>query len=622
MESTPQYLTDTPIEFQRAFSDKVVATKYSSYKARGKSWLAGSIKAGTSALYPGVLQGDKRFADKKVFVYKEVKKWLEQEPFSEENAGGWKSVLTDCAYPATIAPYAPEDNSDIRKQYGLRSPTTEEEAEFRQLVRLIVTEAKLRPVAHNSSSSSGAPFFIRGATYKKEKIKEIYNAKAFPGFSAAIASRDWLRMLEYDVLPVYTQGTRKHPIAADFDGDTAVPLKEREYQTQKQIMNCEHERTAVDFTHPVDSRLVTYDIRSMYAANSIANFANQILNNAMMYGFKKVADVVCYSGEVELEAQLKSRISILKQKGTKYRILSLDKRKFGETFCPRLIEIFIDEMWKTGFKEIMPIVEAMIAWPTLYRSIERDLHEPFLSSKLEDLPRLTGHKAAFKSGNGLVALFGRLLGTFDAWLIAKKLVRGIKMKEFLNNEYEDLFVKNSGDDTLWLLVESLADKFESALQNSLHADEVEELALFLGYYYKQDGSATVDVGKFLMHMNCHERGFNSKSAPRSGILARIAIYSKNPYFLRAFAIEKQSLLDFCGFDLDAYLTEDDPVSEKLLAYAKSMDDYAFIANPDLLHYKPAIAERVAPEIISHFYSFTEPEEYADIFSDPSIKQVS
>lgn len=571
---------------------------------RGREWASGGIKPGTAMVFPQVIQGSRDFNNAKYALVRALsERWAGLEP-TIENSLQFTQLLTDFSFPATLAPYALNDVNITRKQYGLRNPTVEELDLFRKYVRLILSKGQLTRILHSKVSSVGATSFVFGDHFRKKASEWLFKTPTNLKLLASKISKwdvSWMEDMKF--LPLYTQGTRKHAVKNHLESGLPVPDKERNYIRTENILNHSYKLTAVNFFHPVDQRLLCYDIRSMYACPVLPNLVNQVVNNFVTAGLKQF-DCFRYTGEVDLSRKLRDKI---KPGGV---LISLDKSKFGDTFCPKLIAIFVEELQTVGFiPEVIAIVKEMLEWPTFFRTVERDNQIPLQNRSFSPVRESERFQSTFKSGNGLVSCMGQLIGGFDAVLKAKALLGdALNLETFLQNQYRDLFMHNKGDDTLWWFggrFKHLKDDWSS----SLHSDNVEQFPVYLGYLYKQDGSVTTDITRWLVNTWCHERSMKTKKAPRAGFRARYELYQNNPFFLDAFDLTCQVMREFLSFDLRDFMSGADPLGVNSDFKDLNNEEREFMANPDLAYYKDGLLERVRPELFDMFFTGTNPEVF-------------
>lgn len=577
----------------------------------GKRWQSNRLNAQIFEVYPRVFQGTDEFNWCKKETFKRLAANWANEKQSIENSLKYASVLIDFGYPANIAPYALNDVEITRNQKKLRNPTNNELELFEEYLRLIYGKGFFSRLRHSKKSSVGNLSFVVGDEFRKEAMKWFLRAGNIKHLAEMIRTYNVSEMSKLQFLPLYTQGTRKHTYNVDVKDGCAVSLKNREYILTKDILNHTYATTAVNFSHFKDRLLLAYDVRSMYAAPSLPNFANQIINNFLTNGLQSF-DCFHYKGELDLSAKLKRRTA----NGKRGYIFSLDKSKFGDTFCPQLIRTFSKVTRDVGFNsDLCDIMDTMFDWPCFFRTVERDNFTPIQNRPFKVLDENSRFRSTFKSGNGLVSGMGQLIGGFDALLRMHAIYgKNLDIERALNNGYSDLFFMNKGDDTIWWVSDRLKDEFLGLQHTSLHADEIEENALFLGYHYKQDGTAVTDITRWLINTFCHERSFKSKSQPAVGFLARYELYKENPYFSDAYQTVKEIFLQGVNFDIDDWLKKgyDDMLSLNQVTHDnKPLNDaeLAFLANPDLIYYKEEITKNVRQSLVDQFFSGTDPESF-------------
>lgn len=556
------------------------------YQGRGGSWIKSKWREFRSEVFPGICSSSEDFALAKLDVIEEASKMFPEE--CEE----LQMLKTDMDQPSSLGPLAPRDNRVLRKEYNCREPDARAKKIAQELIRLIIRESELTSIAHRDVSSSGAPDFIKGSTFKKSEFHRLYkDPNVFNTLVKTCAERDLAGFKELEIYPFYTKGERKHFVK---------PGKIRNYITPETYPG-EAVFEEVDFTHPYDNRLHCYDRRFMYAAPTGPNMACQILNNALMTGFKKLAYFARYNGELELSKEIK-------ELGGTRKLFSLDKRKFGETFCNDISRIVYEELKNSIYFKFAQIAESMCGWPIVYTNVRRGSNSIILSNSPDMLLEEFAYQA-FCSGHGMVAFKGQFNGSLDALLMMEHTL-GIELdvEKACKGYYSDImWFKNKGDDTIFSLREEVYPKF--SVTASLHADEIEDKTVFLGYDYLEDGSPHVTVSKYLCNTLLPERDFKNKSFPKLGHILRLELYQRyGDRIEEAFDIMNKALLKRCRFDFKKWLDTRDVETEVGSRMVKSEADAIFLNNPDVINYKMDPTE-VSPELLRHFYHYTEPDEF-------------
>lgn len=556
------------------------------YQGRGGSWLKSKWREYRSEVFPGICSSSEDFALAKLDIIDEASKIFKEE---EEDL---QMLRTDMDQPSTLGPLAPRDNREFRKEYNCREPDERAYEIAKELIRLIIENAELTSIAHRDVSSSGAPDFIKGSTFKKSEFNRLYkDVSNFKRMVEASVARDIHKFAELNIAPFYTKGERKHFVK---------PNKSRRYLVPE-VYPFKVDFEDVDFSHPYDNRLHCYDRRFMYAAPTGPNMACQILNNALMTGFKKLAYFARYNGEVELSEEIKSLPGPRK-------LFSLDKRKFGETFCNDIIRLVYTELNQSYLRNFSLIAENMCGWPILYTNVRRGSNDIILSNDPNELLESFSYQA-FCSGHGMVAFKGQFNGSVDALLMLEHTLGvRIDVKKACEGYYSDLiWFKNKGDDTIFSIRDELYSKFSTG--QSLHADEIEDKTVFLGYDYLDDGTPHVTVSKFLCNTLLPERDFKNKTFPKLGHILRLELYEKyGTGISEAFDIMCSAINKRCRFNLRQWLDTKDAETEVGSRMIKTEADALFLNNPDVINYKLDF-EKVTPELLRHFYHYTEPDEF-------------
>lgn len=568
------------------FKDKEIYEDGIIFKAKGKTWLNRKWRYRPTFIFPNVPQS----GPESVLFKKKVKNRCEQLKISDQFLDKEKLdiLLTDMDMPSSLAPGCLEDNRQWRERIGCRKPTEDDLQLFRELVKLIIDNSELQPIVHKNESSSGAPNFIVGSAYKKTLLRRTYGKGGYERFKQIVdycSSNNIESLNKLGICNIFTQGERKHPTRAN---------KERIFFNPEKLKEGVFEEEKVDFKHPVYEELHCYDRRSMYAMNYELNVANQILNNALFAGFKKVCSAINYKGEKELSKTIKSLPG-------ERKLFSLDKMKFGETFCNELLHVFFEELTNSKFKDLAIIALYTAGAPTIFRELRRG--HPELIQIGSDMAEFSYQ--SFKSGDGLVAFFGKLLGTFDAVLMIRDLLgkKIFVLTMALNNQFSKfVWFCNSGDDTIFSIVIMLYPKFST--NASLHKDVIEDEVLFLGFYYFQNGDVYTKLNRFVESLLLNERDISFKSFPALGTVCKLELareYSQGAD--EALFIVAEELKKTFRFDLNVWLSEGDIVTGSM-----TIQDKYFLSNPDIIHYKldPSL---VTPELLAKFYHTTDVEEF-------------
>lgn len=589
-----QAVARIPSEFN--FHSRDVLIGSSVFKNHGLKWLNANPMSRTE-VFPTVFQNSLGYRNFKLSMLKVFEELDQDVPFIDHSE--MQAFKTDMDAPSSLAPIAPENCYDWRQKYKCREPSKEDLDIAKQLISLIASNAELEPVLHRDVSSSGAPFFITGTLFKKLCSDRTYSSKnvsRFLNMNKYLKERNFRELVKMELYPLFTQGERKHFVK---------PNKQRLFINPESFLEGKVEWEEVSFKHPYDQVLHCYDRRSMYALNNELNINNQILNNALMNGFKKVCKGVDYKGEVELSQEIQE----LKGKRV---LFSLDKSKFGETMSPDVIKVVFEVLKTTKFCKLAENAEALMACPVYYRNLRTKNKISLLTyDPSNGLNKY--HSQSFKSGHGLVAFFGKFLGVLDTVLMFKSILdKGripFDLEKVLKNEYTDMWFKNSGDDTIISLSNMYYKVFNT--EKSLHVDNIEEQCVFLGYYYSQLGKPIVSLGRFLLNRFLPERSFRVKSCPKIGFIAAYELYKNlagnHVDNLRFLVNESNRLLErHTGFRLQSWLDKPDSVEKEYLDLVRSDSDLLFLTNPDIVHYKVDV-KFVSEDLRNRFYKTTEVE---------------
>lgn len=554
----------------------------------GKQWYKQTVKNRPTQIWEGIYGNTPEFVNFRKELLKQVKTVKPKPPYIFEFDD---SLMTDMDMPSSLAPIAPDDNTFIRKYNNCRSMNNKDKMICRKIVRSIISNAEFSKIMHRDVSSSGFPYFITGSSYKKALFNRTYTYKNFDRFKIlyeGVKNRNLEYLFSNDFYPIYTQGERKHSCPSNKNREFLNPDA---YREGKEIIE------KVQFSHPYLEDLHCYDRRSMYALSCEVNISNQILNNLLMHGFKKICDAVDYTGEVDLSQQLQ------RLEGDRV-IFTLDKSKFGETFSSEAVQILFEELKNSKYHSLAVIAENTIALPIIYRSLRRDEWNPLIAGK-DNVLRYENQ--AFKSGHGLVAFMGKFLGTLDAVLMIHDML-GEESDIFyiLQNKYKKAFFKNSGDDTLFSIDKSIYSRFD--VKKSLHSDNLDKEAKFLGYYYLQNGTPVTSMNRLFENLILNERDYRNKTCPKLGIQCKLELYRQyNKDTDDFFALMCELLIKYVGFDLRKWLDGGDIYKDSKVT-VNSIIDKIFLSNPDVIMYKIE-ADLVSPDLLSHFYHYSEPEEF-------------
>lgn len=562
------------------------------YKAHGSAWLRRRSEFKPTLLFPGISQSSQRVTEAKKWIVSNYKDRFTVESIHTQ-LDDVEKLLTDMDMPANLASVALDDNTLFREKYGCREPDETEINLARRMIRLIIKHSDYQSIEHKETSSSGAPFFITGQAYKKELVRSIFkDAKVFRDYHDAVVKLDKEYMIKNGMFPCYTHGERKH---------ASTKGKVREYVNPEQWYRGKIQFEKVDFTHPTNPDLTCYDRRSVYALPSIFNIPLQILNNALMDGFKKVCPGVVYNGEVEFSKEVKSLPG--------QRVLfSLDKSKFGETFSTRVTKTIIEELKSSKFWHLANIFEQSLTYPYLYTGLRRGTYQPVISH--DPWQQVEFENQTFGSGNGLVVFLNKFNGVLDVMLSMRIYYKDrFKLESALSGQYaHEIWFKNSGDDTAYSVLNTIYPKYNAC--NGIHKDVVEKYMLFLGYYYTQQGDPIVTSTRFLQNMLLNERTILAKSFPKIGVRCRIELYRLYGGEEKEEVIKllNDGLLYKAAFDLNKWLSTSDSEYNEVSTLVKSDIDALFVENPDIIHYK-IDAKQISGDLFRHFYNVTEPDEY-------------
>lgn len=497
------------------------------YAARGEEWYNGTFNDKSVPIYPGIYQNTSRYLDMLVDLHKR----LEPIPTCfDQKSGFWFSsrhqVLGNwgCLQTPILCPM--EDNSQLRKDFELRSPDSEELTMIEKLFDRVLDQGEHSALHIRKKSSAGFPTMIVGAEFKRARFNLV--KKFVRDILATTAHLDY--RWRYQLIgsyPLYTNGIRLQMDTIKLD-ENGVPYTKQRYTYRKQAVirgtfTDDDRIPIIQVCRDIDGNLrtdvVCARVRSMYALTYDDNVLMGILNNFIYNGAKKVIKPLCYEGEVKLSKQIKEFLNY--QEGV---VFTLDKSQFGETFNPQVMELFysaIKKRWPLLAECVRNTIDAVVC----LRAYDKGDSDVIFTRRTFEKELSKSLKGSFKSGHGLVAILGKLLGAIDAMLICRRAFgASFDLEAFLSNTDQRYRYFGSGDDTLFVAkTEIVANAIKAAVVNkaSLHLDELEEVAKYLGVIYDNYGNTSFDLRQYLETAVGAERSYKTKPNHRIGISCRV-----------------------------------------------------------------------------------------------------
>lgn len=574
--------------------------------AKGVEWTKRVYNDSCIEIYPGVLQHTPKYQNMLQSIHKDL---MQLGTTFNGKEGYWFSsphnCLTDWGSLSSPLLCPMEDNSSLRKFLKLRDPTSEELGIFSDLVDKVLALGETQSIHLKKVSSCGFPWMAPGASLKLEIINSVFPSVG-EFVELTVLGRHLERYHKFGSYCAFTNGIRVQADKVQID-ENGLPFTKQRFSyskedVEKQVFTKEIpiDKTCHDSEGNVVTGCVSARVRSMYALSYSDNWILQILNNRLYDGLKKVVKAMNYHGPEKLSDEIKAFLN--SKEGF---IFSLDKSNFGETFSPSLLKTLCNRL---AIKN--PLLGQYVADTidaiTFLRSYEKGQESCFSTRRTISKDPSLSLKGSFKSGHGLVAFLGKLLGVFDAILICKKAFGDtFSLDKFLANTDPRYRYYGSGDDTLFVC-KNEADKIRicKAVESgaSLHKDELEMAAAFLGHYYDNWGSVQVDIAKFIESMLGSERSYKSKTFHQLGVYSRYYRYQRNPYFKDVSKILERHFLSYYNFDVRAYIRAQTMNTD---------DDAIFLNDPDKVFYIPNLD--VTPEILASEFAMVSAERLDKIF---------
>lgn len=591
------------------------------YTARGRSWTKRVFSDKSVEIYPGVLQHTPEYIRFLLHLHKSLQKVsLWQDSVRGENHySGPNQVLIDWGSgPAALLPPM-EDNSKIREDKGLRDPDLEEKILIKELIARVIRAGSATSIHFKKVSSCGFPFMETGLQLKKSMYNEVL--ERLERFLILTASENYEeRFREFRSYPAYTNGVRWQADTVKQDAKTGQLSVKNRYSYALLEDGSVSDRFCVNLPVLINGieqeGVFCARWRSMYALSRHDNVFMQMVNNYCHEGAKKTIVGLDYKGPDKLVSEIKDFFAKHPKREaieeSKQRVITLDKSEFGETFNSFCVEAIVDEIGNE-FGDIMrDYVRVCIDAVCFFRGQFKGKSSLGITRGDLRKPVEQRMRGSFKSGNGLVAFIGEMLGAIDAMLLSRRAFKdtiyGWTLEQFMANSHPCFIYKGKGDDTLFATDAQGKELLEKAVNEgiSLHKDELETFAKFLGYFYNNTGNVHVDMAKYLESSVGSERGWKAKTLPAFGSLMKEVQYEANPKYGEIREILHKNLYDHCKFDLAAWQNTFRDVEP----YNK---DYAiFLENPDKLLYQDYLKDSIPEEVYREIYSDVGAENVNDV----------
>lgn len=579
------------------------------YTAVGGDWLEGVYTDKSVEIFPGVFQHTPKYHAFKRKVWNRLK----EIPIAFSAKEGWffsspHQCLCDWGSLSSPLLCPMEDNTQLRKDFELRDPSRDEEKLIYRFFEDVISAGAHSSVHIRKVSTMGFPWMQRGVRLKLDIIRSVMRDPA--EFLSRTADRDWNWLLRFhSSYPVYTNGIRIQADKVKIDENGKPYTKQRftyrEDAVQKGVFTDEDripiDKTCRDSLGNVVDDIVSARVRSMYALSYHFNCVLQMVNNYCYNGLVKVVKGVHYKGEVALSTEIKEFLRF--EEGD---VFTLDKSNFGETFHPRLLEIFL-EVLSRRWPVLSEFIRICIDAPTFLRSYRKGVKGVITTRSNLDKERSLSLRGSFKSGNGLVAFLGKALGAIDAMLTVRRALGDtFSYERFCENEDPRYRYYGSGDDTFFITPKNgVGPAIRLAVQQgaSLHKDEIETGPRYLGNYYSNYGDVQCDMAIFIETMTGIERSINLKTFPKLGIFAKYYKYKPNPLFRDISRVIEEEYLNFYDFSIQKYIANQSLVGN---------NNAVFLADPEKLMYLPGL--EVDANLVAQEYETVSAEKIADYWA--------
>lgn len=587
------------------------------FNARGKEWTKTCFNDKTVEIFPGVMQHTPQYIRYLQDLHAELSSKVD---LMTDQASGfcYLSSVDQCLIDWGAGPLGTlpplEDNTLIRQDKGLRSPNADELELIRQLAERVVSQGEWKGIHFKEVSSSGFPMMEKGIPLKVAYFEEIA-ANPVRFVDLTITEKYEERYRVYGSYPCYTNGIRWQADKVKRTENGSFVTKDR-YIFDLKTKEKKRANLPVEIKGQRFEGIFCARWRSMYALTRHDNGLLQGLNNYLHEGAKKAIKGIDYKGPSALSNTLKMFFTELKSHPRfrcKTRVITLDKSEFGETFCPEALEVLLGVIaTHLGEKVALYVrrtIDAIVAYKGQYKG-KSGVEWTRLTVEKPEEQSLRG---SFKSGHALVAFLGEFLGAVDAMLLTRRACEIYNcewsLDLFCNNAHKHFIYFGKGDDTLFATHSQFKKALIQAVEEkvSLHADELEEFATFLGFKYAHSGSVHVDMAKFIESTTGSERGWRAKTYPAFGVYMKEVLYASNPKFHAINEIINRKLFEHFGFRKDAWIKK----YEALGGYSEALQ--LFLDDPDKLLYQDFIKEQIPDEYLKGIYEQINADRIAEIY---------
>lgn len=567
--------------------------------SRHRKWISDTYHDKFIENFPEIKQNSDKYRELKYNCAMKLEHLSKSETFT-----GGGQALVDWTQPTSPLSGPLEDNTELREELGLRRPTKEELSIAEEVANLIISSGSYGYVHMRRVSQSGYPHFVPGIPYKRAAFESTL--RNLSEITDLLFHENYEDLVEkFGFFPCFAVGVRVQCDRVKIEN--GLPTTKDRYAYPKEYYTSSN--TGKVSLKPItkevfnesgqrDARFVGGRARAMYSFTYELNCILQIIQNFLYNGLVKVSSVNQYNGEVDLGRQIKE-----------FRgedIVTLDKAQFDTTMSSDLLEVLVKALErKMGMVGVF--VRRTIDAPTLVRSLEKGANDPFFTRAHVKKSSELSLKGSYKSGHGLVSIVGKYLGLLDMIFELKTLYgQSFNLRKFLKNTDPRFFCKNSGDDSLFVFKRgSDAQKLKNQKRVGIHKDEIEEKPLFLGWYYKPDGSYYKDLAKLVESMTGAERSWKLKKNFWFGVLCRLMQYSSLPEFGAVFEIIHLEYLKFYGLDLRKEI-------DKIPTGELNSATLEFANKPDVIFYKydPSM---IPESLLKEEFVLVDPHEYVSYF---------
>lgn len=609
------------------------------YRSRGKSELKRVY--GDKQLRPfpvkGMLANSDRFRNMKYDLYTKA----EAITFREKGVySGGHTALSDWTQPASMTQCALNDNRVLRRDKGLLKISENMKKVFRQFAKQVIDAGDIKMVTLKNSSRSGYPDYVTGKDYKISLIENAFKYgdvlnKMFTDEMLNSEKRFELLYRQFRMVPCFTQGFRVQSERIIVDNGI-VRSKERKYPNKDYIISNGKRGTleipsyyVIDERGKRDERFLGGKLRTIYMQNYVYTFFSQISGKKIYSGMRNLMDAFKYNGPE----------TIINNYEQGDFFIASDISNFGETHPGELTSLIWPLLREAGFSaEYVNLLREDFYAPSIIRTIYKNENDPFITRGFHQQP--TGYETT-KSGNGHISAVNNLHAGFMILIIANllniRLRRPEKYNEFLNRvlhgeDFTEEDVKSivafgisalnnekewlgewhiSGDDIIFKTSNEIAKQQYGSIFKDfpLYDVSIEDVPIFLGYYYYSNGKFGKDLSKLIESTTCFERDYTSKPFHAVGIYFKMDAYRSNPLFAEVMKVIRQAYVEHYDFDIYKYGIDEIEKWQHLTHVEKE-----FLANPDVIMYKYD-PEQVRDELREVFYKSYNNETITEHLKD-------